>query len=179
MVISPFVGLYVEFVLGARHHIPALRMLPGYGFWDADKVNGNPWGFWGQRLLTVVGVTTVCWIIVTLLTRPTEMGKLKQFYLKVRPLGPGWRYVRRQCDNPPPFESGWLVLRIWLTGLMLVLGAIVAGVEFIRGHHFMMAFWVVVAVAGFVLLKRGMGHADGSFNERVESEVTAGGSDTK
>src|SRR5262245_36587953 len=42
MVISPFVGLYVEFVLGARSHAGWLRLLPGYRIWDASKVNGHP-----------------------------------------------------------------------------------------------------------------------------------------
>src|SRR5262249_2206962 len=80
MLISPFFGLYVEFVLGARSHITAVSWLPGYGIWDAAKANGNPWAFWGERLLTAVGATTFCWVLVTLLTRPTDEEKLKKFY---------------------------------------------------------------------------------------------------
>jgi hypothetical protein len=168
MLISPFVGLYVEFVLGARHHLPALNLLPGYGIWDAAKANGNDWYFWGERLLTVVGVTTLCWVIVTLLTKPTEPNKLKQFYLLVRPLGPGWRYVRRQFDQPPVIESGRLIFRIWFTGLMLVLGSITSVVDFIRGYPARMVLWAVVAMLGGVLLKTAMKQA-----KQTSEDITA------
>ena len=30
------------------------RWLPGYGIWDAEKVGGNSWHFWGQRLFAAV-----------------------------------------------------------------------------------------------------------------------------
>jgi hypothetical protein len=69
-------------------------------------------------------------------------------------------YIRRQLGNAPPLESGWLIFRIWLTGLLLVLGSLVTMVEFIRGHYLAMGFSVIVAIAGLVLLKQGMTHAN-------------------
>ena len=46
-----------------------------------------------QKLCGAVGVTTVGWIIVTFLTPPTEAEKLDQFYLRIKPQGPGWTKV--------------------------------------------------------------------------------------
>ena len=46
-----------------------------------------------QKLCGAVGVTTVGWIIVTFLTPPTEAQKLDQFYLRIKPQGPGWTKV--------------------------------------------------------------------------------------
>ena len=49
------------------------------------------------RLLLSVGITTVAWVWITLLTRPTDPAVLRDFYRLIRPDGPGWRKVREQC----------------------------------------------------------------------------------
>lgn len=43
------------------------------------------------KMLGAVAVTTLGWVIVTLLTPPTSAEKLREFYLRVRPPGPAWR----------------------------------------------------------------------------------------
>ncbi|NJC26815.1 sodium:solute symporter family protein [Neolewinella antarctica] len=43
-----------------------------------------------EQLLIGVGLTTVIWIAVTFLTRPTDAATLQEFYLKIHPGGPGW-----------------------------------------------------------------------------------------
>ncbi|MDX1569990.1 MAG: sodium:solute symporter family protein [Xanthomonadales bacterium] len=48
------------------------------------------------QLVASVGVTTVLWLAVTLLTPPTDDETLQQFYRLVRPAGPGWARVRAQ-----------------------------------------------------------------------------------
>jgi SSS family solute:Na+ symporter len=45
------------------------------------------------RILLSVGITTCIWLLVTYLTRPTDMQVLRNFYSKVRPGGPGWQHV--------------------------------------------------------------------------------------
>lgn len=156
MVISPFVGLYVELVLGARGHWESLSWLPGYGMWDAAKANGNDWHFWGQRLFAAVGATTVLWVVVTFLTRPTSMEKLKAFYALVRPSGPGWGPVRRAFKDPPPVESTSTILWVWFHSNVFVVGSIAAVVELIRGRHAWMWIWGAAAALGGVCLWRGL-----------------------
>lgn len=53
------------------------------------------------RLLFGIGVTTAIWLVATFLTRPTNSEKLREFYLKVKPAGPGWSRVKRRMaeDN--------------------------------------------------------------------------------
>lgn len=53
------------------------------------------------RLLFGIGVTTAIWLVATFLTRPTNSEKLREFYLKVKPAGPGWNRVKRRMaeDN--------------------------------------------------------------------------------
>lgn len=51
------------------------------------------------RLLFGITITTAIWLIVTLLTRPTGKKKLREFYLKVRPAGPGWKPVVNEAKR--------------------------------------------------------------------------------
>ncbi|SDL46473.1 Na+/proline symporter [Catalinimonas alkaloidigena] len=58
----------------------------------ADYLGFPPLTF-TAKLLLGVGITTVGWIIVTYLTRPTDQETLFKFYQKVHPGGPGWQPV--------------------------------------------------------------------------------------
>jgi Na+/proline symporter len=50
----------------------------------------DPHGFAWLMVLTTA-FTTVVWVAVTLLTQPEPEAKLRAFYERVRPAGPGWR----------------------------------------------------------------------------------------
>lgn len=47
----------------------------------------------GLQLVVGVGITTIAWVGVTLLTRASDSETLYQFYELVRPGGPGWKRV--------------------------------------------------------------------------------------
>ena len=57
------------------------------------------------ELLIGVGVTTFSWLLVTILTRPTDDDKLMEFYKKIKPYGVGWNgfisklNIKRINDN--------------------------------------------------------------------------------
>ena len=78
MIISFLVALYFEFV-HASTGLPEL----------------NEW----QRLIIGVLITTVGWVLVTLLTRPTDKKTLLRFYRTVHPGGPGWRKILREASQ--------------------------------------------------------------------------------
>lgn len=84
MVISFLVAVYFEFV-HTRLGLPALI----------------EW----QKLVIGVSITTLGWVLVTLLTRPTAQETLLAFYCKIKPDGPGWQKVlaeaRRAGDDLP------------------------------------------------------------------------------
>jgi Na+/proline symporter len=67
------------------------------------------------NLYAVVGFTTVVWLAVTLLTRPTGPDTLDRFYRKVRPGGPGWTPVARRHPDVEP-DAGFA--RLWLDWLL-------------------------------------------------------------
>lgn len=61
-----------------------------------------PW----QKIVLGVGMTTVAWLLVTFLTRPTDEQTLRRFYRLVHPGGPGWRIVvRRAAESGDPLEE--------------------------------------------------------------------------
>jgi Na+/proline symporter len=52
-------------------------------------------------LLTTTGLTTVVWLAVTFMTRPEPREHLREFYRQVRPAGPGWTAIARECGIHP------------------------------------------------------------------------------
>lgn len=51
------------------------------------------------KLLGVVILTSASWIIVTLLTYPVDEETLRSFYRRIRPGGPGWKYVVERAEK--------------------------------------------------------------------------------
>lgn len=52
-----------------------------------------------EKLVLGVTITTISWIAVTLMTRPTDPKTLASFYNTVTPYGMGWSYFKRMAKN--------------------------------------------------------------------------------
>ena len=52
-----------------------------------------------QRLIIGVGITTICWIAVTMITPADSEQTLRSFYRMNRPGGPGWRKVIDEAER--------------------------------------------------------------------------------
>lgn len=50
------------------------------------------------QLLLSVGITTLAWVAVTLVTKPTDYNTLISFFQKVKPYGIGWNGLKRQAQ---------------------------------------------------------------------------------
>jgi len=64
------------------------------------------------KLIIGVAITTVCWVVVTLLTKPADEAKLISFYLKTQPGGPGWKNIRQKIKESGlehPADESWEV----------------------------------------------------------------------
>jgi solute:Na+ symporter, SSS family len=61
--------------------INLLGLRTSMAYWNIIKFTG------------VVALTTISWIVVTLLTKPIDEETLRNFYRKIRPGGPGWKTV--------------------------------------------------------------------------------------
>ena len=46
-----------------------------------------------EKLIIGVTITTICWLVVTLITPPSNIETLQNFYKKIQPGGPGWKKI--------------------------------------------------------------------------------------
>ncbi len=111
------------------------------------------------KLLISVGLTTVAWVAVTLLTRPTKQGVLIDFYKRIKPAAGGWQPVIDQAIAANTLDrtevrAGKLPLQIlcMLSGCFLVYGALFGTGYFIYGNisQGILAF-VVSGISGMII----------------------------
>ncbi len=111
------------------------------------------------KLVTGVGLTTLAWILVTLLTRPTSYPVLLNFYRTISPAKVGWTpIVNRALKNNELQErqvsSGQLPLKIlgMVVGCFTVYGALFATGFWIYNNQESAIIATVVAVVGTITL---------------------------
>ncbi|MCG6955893.1 MAG: Na+:solute symporter [Gemmatimonadetes bacterium] len=103
MVVSFCVALYFQFMharLGFAPMDPSLQLVVG------------------------VAVTTVGWVLVTLLTRPAARETLQAFHDHIRPMGPGWNGAGIELGRPDPSESPAAAFLAWFLACVVVYGAV-------------------------------------------------------
>lgn len=113
------------------------------------------------QLVSAVAVTTVSWILVTFLTRPSDTQTLRSFYRLVKPGGPGWRRVIEEAvQEDDPVETpgqGWDVpvgIICMVMGCLGVYSALFATGYWIYGRSLAAALLSAVALASTVVLIR-------------------------
>lgn len=111
-----------------------------------------------QELTLGVAITTVGWIVVTLVTKSTDPKTLLSFYTKVQPGGPGWKKVVEMANEPiGNADGGWDVpigILCTLLGSVAVFGAVFATGYWIYGRYVLAtALTLVAAVATWGLVK--------------------------
>ena len=74
----------------------------------------------GKSILVTVALTSACWIIATILTRPEPDSKLVEFYRRVKPAVAGWKRIAALAPEVPPSRDGWYNLIDWLLGCVMV-----------------------------------------------------------
>lgn len=116
------------------------------------------------NLVIGVGITTVCWLVVTLLTKPSADESLRKFYRLVRPGGIGWEKVlaKAQKDGDPISETakpGDLPLGIICTfaGCFAVLSTVFAVGFYLYGQTPQAIICTVIAVMTSVYLVKSWG----------------------
>jgi len=97
-------------------------------------------------LIGSVAVTTVVWVAVTLLTRPSDAAQLRAFYERVRPAGPGWAAVRAASGLPPSGDSLPQALLGWVLGCAFVYAALFGAGSLLYGRAGLGAMWTLVFV---------------------------------
>jgi len=109
-------------------------------------------------LIITVAATTIVWLIVTFMSRPTERATLLTFYQLVRPAGPGWKSLRAESGLPPSPDSLTTALLGWITGCFFVYAGLFGVGSFIYGRtaagFVWLAVFVVTGIGLMVLIPR-------------------------
>ncbi len=96
------------------------------------------------ELPLVVAVSTMAWIVATWLTRPTSPTRLRDFYLRTRPPGPGWSAVAAECGLRQPRGVLRAIALAWGLGVTFVFGWLLGLGGLLLGQP----VWGLVALIG-------------------------------
>lgn len=131
MVISLVVAIYFE-VLHTR-----------LGFEEINEA---------YRLVLSVGVTSVVWLIVTFLTRPTDSQVLLNFFEKIRPAQVGWRRFLQKHNVPNSSQNSDSHLPTEIIGMVIgcvtVYAALFSLGSFLYGRTTNGSILLIVAIVG-------------------------------
>jgi Na+/proline symporter len=150
--------------INAWSEISAMVISFGVAVWFSGV--GGLWSVpdWSPTRQLVVGVviTTVGWILVTLVTPPADRDRLVSFHRQIRPMGPGWGPVvedRRAAGDAigadgkvagEPVESLSAAALAWLLGCLAVYSAMFGTGYVLYGETLPGVLLLSVAAAGAV-----------------------------
>ncbi len=113
-----------------------------------------------EKLVWGVGITTVAWLLITIVTRPTDKNVLIRFYRKIHPHSAGWDAVIQQA-----IKDEELAAPIPTSRFALELTCMFAGCFFVFGLLFMTGFYLygampqalialgVAVISGFIIYR--------------------------
>ncbi len=107
-----------------------------------------------ESLFPIVGATTAVWLLVTFLTAPTEDERLRAFFRRVRPGGPGWRPLARAMPEVQRDTGLGRLALDWLLGVVLIYSVLFAIGRLIFGDHVLGTAFLAAALACAAVLWR-------------------------
>lgn len=109
-----------------------------------------------DTLFYLVGATTIVWLVVTFLTKPTDEATLKSFYKRVHPGGVLWKKI---SDSMPEVksDSGFVRMFInWIAGVFLVYSILFGIGYFIFANYVNGFICVVIAVIALFIIHKNL-----------------------
>jgi solute:Na+ symporter, SSS family len=105
-------------------------------------------------LIITVAITTIVWVIATLVAKPTDPETLKQFCRLVKPAGPGWAEIRKSAGVEGSPDSLTQSLLGWVLGCTFVYAALFGAGSFLFGKTAQGVMWLALfIVSGTGLLR--------------------------
>ncbi len=107
-----------------------------------------------NTLLIIIAWSSVIWVTVTFLTRPTNNEVLRKFYRKVHPGGPGWKRIASK-EPDVQGDSGYLLLFInWIAGSLMVITALFSiGKLILHDYSYSLLFAIIALLCGYVIYR--------------------------
>ena len=141
--------------IGQKLHL--LNEAPSFLRWDSD----DPRQF-AYIMLVTVGITSLIWIVVTLMTGPEPAEKLIAFYRRVRPEGPGWNGIAAQAGLAESHAQGRLSLQFvnWILGVALIYGSLFGIGKLIFKEWGTGLLYLLVAIVAGALISRNLSRGE-------------------
>ena len=105
-------------------------------------------------LVITILVTSIVWLSVTYLTRPTDDATLEGFYRRIRPAGPGWTRIRQRTGLGPSPDSLPQQFLGWMLGCLFVYSALFGSGSMLYGKWPQATVWSCCFVISGVWLVR-------------------------
>ncbi len=109
----------------------------------------------GDFIATVV-FTTIVWLVVTFISKPTDQEVLRQFYAKIRPQG-FWKPFRIEGEAPRTTAN---LFGAWLSGVALVYSSLFTLGSWILGESSEAWIWSLGAIISVLALRFFMRRSD-------------------
>ncbi len=104
------------------------------------------------KLFLIISVSTVIWVAVTLLTRPTDKSRLVEFYKRTVPGGRGWGPIERLIDDPLTHNNLKDSVLLWIYGCLFVIGLTLGAGKLVLGYPLSGFMWFSLAmVSGWLI----------------------------
>lgn len=111
-----------------------------------------------ESLFYIVSLTTVVWLVVTFLTKPTDMATLQNFYRRVHPGGVGWKKVALTLPEVQGDSGYGGLLLNWLAGVVLVYATLFGIGKLIFGEVGSALLFFLVAGLAILVIYRDLSH---------------------
>ena len=117
---------------------------------------GNSPVIFAKAALTTTAITTLVWVVVTLLTSAEPEAVLVRFYRQVRPHVTGWAAIARLAPEIPPTQDLGRNLAAWILGCAMVYSALFGGGWLILGPRGRGVIFLLIACACGAMLRRSL-----------------------
>lgn len=107
-------------------------------------------------LYYLVAGTTVVWLVVTFLTKPTDEKVLIDFYKKVYPGGRLWRKISLKIPEIKEEPSFKIMFLNWILGVILVYSSLFGIGSLILGNYFDGLIYVTIALISLIFILRNL-----------------------
>jgi SSS family solute:Na+ symporter len=112
-----------------------------------------------NTLFYLVGATTIVWVTVTYLTRPTDNEVLFTFYKKIHPGGVLWKKVSSQLPEVKS-DAGFFAMFVnWFMGVMLVYSMLFGSGSFIFGDIKTTIICIAIAIICIFVIYKNLSEA--------------------
>ncbi len=109
-----------------------------------------------MTLYPIVAGTTIVWLAVTFLTKPTDHAHLLKFYKKVHPGGVGWRRIARELPDVKSDSGFGRLFMNWLFGVMLVYSSLFFIGKLMFGAYLPAMIYLAFAVLSIFVIHKNL-----------------------